>query len=209
MLQVREGAHEQPGRDEQHQRQRNFRDHQPRPEPPVRWTGHPVSAGLQCVGRSRASGLQRGEAAEEQRAHSHHADRERERQAIDAEIEHVRLRDDEQLGQRVTQQPQAPERQRETDNRTGGRQQDALGEELAYQPRASGAERGANRELALAGNGAREQQVRDVRARQQQHDRDRGQRDERDGRRLEHLAQPAHLDQLGAQTAIGLRMIGF
>ena len=49
---------------------------------------------------------------------------------------------------------------------------DALGEQLPNQPRPAGAERGANRDLALARRGPRQQQVRDVDTRNQQHEAD-------------------------------------
>ena len=49
------------------------------------------------------------------------------------------------------------------------REQQALGQQLAHQPAARGAERQAHRDLALADRGARQQQVRDVGARDQQH----------------------------------------
>ena len=53
------------------------------------------------------------------------------------------------------------------------REHEALDHELPDEPPAAGAERGADADLALARAGAREQQVRDVRARDQQHDADR------------------------------------
>ena len=48
----------------------------------------------------------------------------------------------------------------------------ALGEQLADQAAATGAERGPHGDLALARRRAREQQVRDVHARDQQHEAD-------------------------------------
>ena len=50
------------------------------------------------------------------------------------------------------------------------REQQALGEQLPHQPRAAAAERRAHRELALARRRPHEQQVRDVRARNQHHE---------------------------------------
>ena len=49
------------------------------------------------------------------------------------------------------------------------RQQQAFGDHLPHEPRAAGAERRAHRHFALARRRAHEQQVRDVHARQQQH----------------------------------------
>ena len=56
----------------------------------------------------------------------------------------------------------------------GDRQQHAFGHELPEQPAAAGAKRRAHRELAVTCLGARQQQVREVRAGDQQHEADRG-----------------------------------
>ena len=60
----------------------------------------------------------------------------------------------------------------------GEREQRALGEQLAHQPAASGAERRADRQLAIAPQQARERQVRDVGARDQQHQAGRPEQDQ-------------------------------
>jgi len=53
------------------------------------------------------------------------------------------------------------------------------GQELPHETRATGANRGPNADLPLAGDGSRQEQVRDVDARQQQHEADGEQEDER------------------------------
>ena len=50
---------------------------------------------------------------------------------------------------------------------------EAFGQQLPHHPQAAGAERGTHGDLALASFGAREQQVRDVRAGDEQEERDR------------------------------------
>ncbi len=62
---------------------------------------------------------------------------------------------------------------RDAERRGGQRNQHALGEQLPDDAAASGAERGANRDLALTHRRARQQQVGDVGARDQQHQADR------------------------------------
>ena len=67
----------------------------------------------------------------------------------------------------------ADAREHEAEHAADDRQQHALGHELAQQPAAAGAERGAHRELAMPRLGARQQQVGEVGARDQQHERHR------------------------------------
>ena len=55
------------------------------------------------------------------------------------------------------------------------REHETLGHELPNHARARGAKRGADRDLALAGGASRQQKIGDVRARDQQHERDRAQ----------------------------------
>jgi hypothetical protein len=60
----------------------------------------------------------------------------------------------------------------------GGREQEALGEDLADQPPARGADRRPDGHLALPRRGLREEHVRDVRAGDEQHEADRAEQDE-------------------------------
>ena len=73
-------------------------------------------------------------------------------------------------------------------------QQDRLGDELANQPRAARADRGAHRQLALPRRAARQQQVRDVGARDEQHQSDRAE---------QHQQRPLHVadDHLAQRLA--------
>ena len=73
----------------------------------------------------------------------------------------------------------------------GDSQHAAFGEELTHQPAASGAERGAHGQLALPRRSAREQQVRDVGAGDQQ--------DECDGAEQHEQRRPDVAGQLLAQ----------
>ena len=72
-------------------------------------------------------------------------------------------------------------------------EQQALGQHLPQQPRRAGAERRAQTQLALAHGAAREQQVGDVDAGDQQHERDRaGEHEQRRANLLDHLLVNRH-----------------
>ena len=60
----------------------------------------------------------------------------------------------------------------EAEHAAGERQHDALGQQLADDAAAAGADRRADRDLAPPAGRAHQQQVRDVRARDQQHEAD-------------------------------------
>ena len=75
-----------------------------------------------------------------------------------------------------------PERSAEPEHRATEREQEALGEQLLHQPRATRAERQANADLLTATRRAGQEQVRDVRARDEQHDRNECEHAPRDDR---------------------------
>ena len=79
------------------------------------------------------------------------------------------------------------------------RQHHALGEQLADDAAARAAERGADRDLALAARGAHQQQVRDVRARDQQHEADGAEQHEQ---RLPHVADEHLADRIDAERCV-------
>ena len=89
------------------------------------------------------------------------------------------LRDD------APQTERRPPCEQQTCGTARGREQQALGEELADESSAPGAERRAHRELAMTRRRAREQQIRHVRARDEQHE---SHRDEQDEQRRPHVA---------------------
>ena len=71
--------------------------------------------------------------------------------------------------------------ERRADDAAGSRQDGALGEDLAHQLPAAGAEREPRRQLAAARRPAGEQEVRDVGAHDQEHDGRRAEEDPQDG----------------------------
>ena len=92
-------------------------------------------------------------------------------------------------------------REQQAEGRANGRQQQAFGEQLANQAPPPGAERRADRDFPSR-PGAREQEVGDVRAGDEQHDQDRG------GEHLQRAADVAHEQLLERdQTDVPLRSI--
>ena len=70
-----------------------------------------------------------------------------------------------------------PARGADSDEAAGGQHRHDFGDRLPDQASAAGAERRADRELALAGERARDEQIGEIRAADQQHDADRGEQD--------------------------------
>ena len=66
-----------------------------------------------------------------------------------------------------------PSREEQAQRAASDRQQNAFGEQLANQAAAAGAQGGANRKFSRASRGARQQEIRDIDARDQQHESDR------------------------------------
>ena len=129
-------------------------------EPPI--AGDRPALILQRFGRRKRRRAERGHGAEDERRHEPDARGEREHAQIDRRVEVVgrELRDEER-------RPEAGDRQPE--RRAGAGDEQALADELPRDARARGAEREAHRQIAPPRVGARQHQVRDVRARDEQH----------------------------------------
>ncbi len=93
------------------------------------------------------------------------------------------------------EQTQQPAREQHTKHAASRRQQQALGQELADEPKPPGADGGANGQLANARDASREQQVRHVRAGDEQDEHDRALHDEQHAPVTSHeiLVQRVHL----------------
>ena len=124
------------------------------------------SALLQRLGQVEPRGVDRRHQAEEQRARRGRARARTGAPSVDAHLAEAG-----QVGGRQRHQPlheQGRERQAEAPGRSA--EDGALGQQLPYDTAPAGSERGAQRDLARARRGAGEQQVRDVGARDEQHD---------------------------------------
>ena len=95
-------------------------------------------------------------------------------------------------------------REQQADDGAGPGEHEALGEQLTHEPPRAGAERRADGQLALARRRAREQQVRDVRAGDQQHEDD-GAHQRQD--RLPDVRRPGPADRLDVEVQAG-RLLG-
>jgi hypothetical protein len=113
--------------------------------------------------------VDQGSEAEHDAGGDRHAEREQQHERIDRDFRRARKA----RGIDANQRLDARARDHEAERATHEREQDAFGQELAQQASASGAERRADRKLAAPCFGAREQQVGQVRARDQQYEADR------------------------------------
>ena len=158
-------AQQQTRADDEHHAQRDLRDderaHQPRP-------AADDAARLRAqhgLGRRRAR-AQRRQEPEQQRGEPCHRCRERER----APVERDRLRARQRAGIEAQEAVEERDRGSDAERTAGEREQHALGEQMRDEPPASRAEREAHGELAPAAFTAREQQAREVRADDEQHE---------------------------------------
>ena len=202
-----EAAGEKAGADEQHDGQRDLRHDQGLSRPFPLAAGHrplPLVEPFAQPGRRRP---RRGDQAEHHGRDDRDAEREREDAAVDRDGAHPRqvwrLQRDER--------PHPGERDQRAERAGGEREHQRLGQQLADDAPAAGADREAQRELAVPGRGAREIQVRDVEAgdRQQQ---DRGaEEDQQDrparGRQVIAKGHGGAVEHPGAVAVTGLHRL--
>ncbi len=167
--QLGETAKQQAGADRQRQRERELRDDER--------TQEPMTSARRCIGT--AALFQRLEGRLQSRAncrqdaeHDRCRQRQREPKQQCPFIEPDRLRSRQRCPRQRSQDTDGPVGQHEAADTTEHRKDEPLGHELTDDARGGGAERAAERELALTGAGPRQHQVRDVRARDQQNHRD-------------------------------------
>ena len=168
-LQRERAANQQAGADEQQQRQRDLGDDQARAQPIAEAAARRSAAALaQAHLHVGAREPQRGREAADDARDEPDRDRKAECHRIDPrliEAGHVpRARRDDARDE--------PVREQQAGAGGGERQQHAFGQQLPHDTHAPDAERRADRDLAPARRAAREQQVRHVAARDEQHDED-------------------------------------
>ena len=166
-----EAPEQQARADEQHDRQRHFGNHEhlAQPAPPGRLAA--ARGFLQrLIGPQRAR-LQRRRQTEDQRRGERRDQPRDEHTSVDPDV-----LDSRNAGRRERQQQlRAPRRQEHAEHAAHHGERGALGQELANQPPASRAERGANRQLPVPRDASGRQQIGDVDARDEQHEPDGGQ----------------------------------
>ena len=166
VLQVAEGAHEQARAGDEDQRERDLTGHERRQHAgPARRAAIVALQNERRTGRARLN--RRRETEEQPRG-----DGERR-----GECEHVRVRRqvEHDVGRprrdETHEEPRGPPRDANAERRARARQHPAFDEQLADDAPAAGADGQANRDLATAGRRARDEQTRDVRARDGEHQR--------------------------------------
>ncbi len=191
--QPREASDDQRRRNEHHERQRDLRHHQDLAHAlPARRPYADAVAQRRLQVRPR--GLRGRREAEQEAGERGQRCREEQDLAVEGHLrrpgQHVRHEADQPVERpRREDRPQDPARER---------QRHALEQEQAHQPAAACADGRANRHLALARAGAREQQVGDVRDRQCQQRQDRGHQHQQrqSGVADDPVVRPLHVDSL-------------
>ena len=162
-----DGPDEQARRDQQHQREGEL----PGDEDPAEPRAAPARAGalgLQPIGDVAACALQRRRQPEHQAGGERRGDGEREDAQVGGDLERDRHR---RRQRQPLERGGRRGRHREPAERAEREQREHLGEELANQPEAAGAERGPHGEVAAARDVARRQQRGDVDAGDHEHER--------------------------------------
>ena len=170
------GAHREAGRRHQHERRRHLEDDE-RVAPALASTAHggAAPAVVQHVAQRRGPGAARGNRAEDGGGEDREDAAEGERAPVGAEVLPARQVAQQRGRHVVAHRARAERHQGHGQRGRRHRRHDALGQELAHDPAAAGAEGQAQRQLALPLGAAREDEVRDVDAGDQHH---------QDGRRL-------------------------
>ena len=162
--QFAEAANQQAGRDQEQDRERDLRDDESAAHPiPARAAAAAASAFFQSGLQLRARQLQRRHETEQPAGD----DREREREEKDAGVDRGVLRADKILRQ-LEQSPQAPVRQEHARAAAGQPEDRCFRQQLPDESPAARAQRGAHGHFPLPREAAGQQQVRQVRARDQQ-----------------------------------------
>ena len=165
--QIREALDQQPGADHERYRERHLADHERASHATARADRRRSTSRLAQREAEIAEAQMKRRRETEQNARADGDDqRERQHPAVDPDRRGARnarrSRGDEDL--------EPDPRQRDTRDRADDRQHETLGDELANQPAAPGAERGAQRKLLVPAFGADQQQVGEIRACDEQHE---------------------------------------
>ena len=201
--QAHEAVQGEAGADEQDDGQGDFRDDERDAEPlPRASRAGAAAAGAQRIGRIGRRALHRRREAEDQRRH----EREQERRQEDAAVER-RVGEPRNVGRpERDQRRRAPAGERERARRADRIEHRRLRQELPHEPPAPRAERLADRDLAVARGRARQQQVGDVRARDEHDEADGA---EEDVERRLHVAHRVVLQRrhAGAHVLVGVGIL--
>ncbi len=178
-LQADETADEEPGADQQHQREREFGNHQQAAQAVARQTQTAVALTAAAGGFERRvqvhfDGAPGGGDAEEKAGDEGDAEGEGQNGAVDGDV----LQPRNVAGIDGAHHVEGPLGDEEAGGAAHDGEQKAFGQQLADDAQAARAQRGADGDFLFAGGGAREQQVGDVGAGDQQNQRDRAEQDQ-------------------------------
>ena len=200
-LQLVEAGEQQAGADQQHDGDGHLRDDEHSLQPPASDAlAGPLAALLHRIGQIDTR-RERRQRAERQAGEHRHCDREEQHARVNRHLAGPRreARDEgrEHAGR--------PSREEQAERAAGEREHGALGQQLADQPAASGAERRPHRQLAVAAQEPRQRQVGDVRAGDEEHETGRAKEEQQHRPRvLRHLA--AHVERgRGESSARSIR----
>ena len=173
-----EALEHQPGADQERRGEGQLEDHEEAPgSVPARPSGGAPAAVLERFEEPAAPGLERRHQADGEAGQKRQSEGESEGHAVDSDLARPRQAG----GDRGHREVGAPERQEHPPEAAGEGEGQSVGQHLAHQPPAAGAERGADGELALPGRGPGEQKVGDVGTGDQEDEGDRPQEHEEGG----------------------------
>ena len=198
--QADDAADGEAGAGEERERERELRHDEGAPRPVPARADRRSSRFLQDVVQVPARDLPRGRAAEHQARQHRHAEREEQHAHVQA---HVGFGGQRAIGHQRHDHLQEDVGEGEADHAADRRQHDALGEELGEEATSGRAHRRTDRHFALPRRAAREQQVGDVGARDQQHEPDRAEHHPQRGHQVRR--EEVVLERLDAGAPAGVR----
>ena len=191
VLQAQQALGQQPGPDQQNRRERELHGGEAVAQAWARTArrARHLFQDLVQVGLRR---MERRRDAEQQTGRDRQHQREQQHRRVDADFGH---RQQVRRHHRVDR-VHTPERREQSHGATDRRQHQTFDEQLTQQPSAAGADGGADGDLFLPRGRAREQQVRDIRGRDQQHAADRAQQHDEPGLQLRVHEEVVEIHQL-------------
>ena len=186
VLETHQTAHEQAGADQEHQRNRDFRDDEPTAKAPPRAAEAPLSPRAAAAGLHRRAQIHPHGACRRHQTENHTGqDGHRQRERENGGIKRDGLEPRNVSGIGGSDDLQCAVRNRETGGTPEEAEQNALGQQLPYETLPAGAQGRADRDFLLAPGRSREQQVGHIGARDQK---DEGDRPEEHEHREPHVA---------------------
>ncbi len=173
-LQTAETVDQQDGADEQDERKRDFGDEQNGAEAARLPPGCPARRIFQRIDRIAPRGMKRRDETQDEAGDEGKRQREPEHVQVESDFQHAR----DEVFRDLLEQIEAPDGKERSENPSDARGQHALSQELQDDASARRAERGADGDLFPARGEPGQQKIRDIRAGDEQHAADRGEKGE-------------------------------